>query len=167
MFRSLVLWTATICLASKTTNERQWSIDFKSWTTANATHAWIAAQDTQFSQTTTTQLHTHTARSLRLTKVFLIILLLQKSKPKQISKWNWQTSLPHSSTAWTSPKHLWNRLPKSCNFQWGKSLLRVLTSVRAATNWRYFFIKVVWSTTVGPCAETNAILEQERSAFST
>lgn len=114
-----------------------------------------------------TTAHTHTAHSLRLMQVFLIILLLQKPKLKQISKWIWQISLSLSSTVRTSWQHLWNKLLKSCTFQEEKSLLRVLTSVRAATNWRYFFIKVVWSTTVGPCAETNAILEDERSAFST
>lgn len=36
--------------------------------------------------------------------------------------------------------------------------LRVLASVRAATNCRYFFISVVWSTTVGLGAGTKAMV---------
>lgn len=44
--------------------------------------------------------------------------------------------------------------------------LRVLVSVSAATNCRYFFISVVWSTTVGLGAGTKAMLaaEAERAA---
>lgn len=36
--------------------------------------------------------------------------------------------------------------------------LRVLVSVSAATNCRYFFMSVVWSTTVGLGAGTNAMV---------
>lgn len=36
--------------------------------------------------------------------------------------------------------------------------LRVLASVSAATNCRYFFISVVWSTTVGLGAGTKAMV---------
>lgn len=39
--------------------------------------------------------------------------------------------------------------------------LRVLVSVSAATNCRYFFISVVWSTTVGLGEGTNAMVAAE------
>lgn len=110
--------------------------------------------------------HTQTAHSLWLKQVFVIILLLRKSQLKLQSEFHSLHCLIYQlpeQVCKTCETNHW----RPAIFNMEKSLLRVLTSVRAATNWRYFFIKVVWSTTVGPCAETNAILEEERSAFST
>lgn len=44
--------------------------------------------------------------------------------------------------------------------------LRVLLSVSAATNCRYFFIKVVWSTTVGLGAGTKAMVAAGRDSVA-
>lgn len=64
-------------------------------------------------------------------------------------------------------KQLNTCIGKGCLFTFGHIMFwcnntflysRVLLSVRAATNCRYFFMRVVWSTTVGLCVGTKAMV---------